>query len=253
MVTKIMDKTSKFWEKRKIYPSIITAGFDWESQIEEINSLGLKEVCLFATGADVNERKLIFKKLKESCVEKIPFVHIRHDTKKNELEFLVREFGSEKFNIHPQRGRYRLKKDLLSSFGDKIYIENSVDFLFGGLLHDDDVEGFAGFCVDVTHLADEKYINKDMFENTMRILEKNKNKVGCNHISPHNPEGLDELVKNPKPFGDFHRMTSLKQLDYLKNYPSWIFSDTIALEMQNSIKEQLEARLYIIDLLADRQ
>ena len=70
---------SKFWDKRKIYVSIVTQKCDWKSQMEEVKKLQLKEVALFLTGVDPEERKKIFKELKNSSVVSIPFSHIRHD------------------------------------------------------------------------------------------------------------------------------------------------------------------------------
>ena len=48
-------------------------------------------------------------------------------------------------------------------------------------------------------------------------------------------------------------MEDLGELDYIKGFPSSIYSDTIALEMTNSIKDQLKARKYIINLLKNKE
>ena len=49
-----------------------------------------------------------------------------------------------------------------------------------------------------------------------------------------------------------HYLEDLSELDYLKKYPANYFSDFIAIELENSIKEQLEVKDYIIDLLKNK-
>ena len=44
--------------------------------------------------------------------------------------------------------------------------------------------------------------------------------------------------------------TSLKDFDYLTTLPKYVFSDIIALEVDNSIKEQLKFKEYLDKLLA---
>ncbi|GAI47580.1 unnamed protein product [marine sediment metagenome] len=71
--------------------------------------------------------------------------------------------------------------------------------------------------------------------------------IGANHISVIkkfiHPNERGELQY------DDHYLEDLSELNYLKKYPSNYFSSFIAIELENSIKEQLRARNYIIRLL----
>ena len=51
---------------------------------------------------------------------------------------------------------------------------------------------------------------------------------------------------------DSHNFENLSEFDYLKKYPKNYFSNLIALELENSIKEQLVAKEYIIDILSKK-
>jgi hypothetical protein len=48
---------------------------------------------------------------------------------------------------------------------------------------------------------------------------------------------------------DMHTITDLKSFDYLTTLPKDIFGKTIALEVYNPIKEQLEFRQYVGKIL----
>jgi len=243
---------SKFWKNRKIYVSIISAGISWEDLLKEADSLGLKEVALFLTWVDEDERKALFNALERSSIKSIPLVHLKSNERPEEISYLINKFNSKKFNIHPQR-EFPLKHNL-SKFKDKIYVENAYNIFKEGAFREEDIGDWAGVCVDVSHLEGEKNISKDNFEKTMEIIKKSK--VGWNHISPFKAKSYQLIKQGIKSesvqkdiYRKWHLMENLSELDYLKKYPSWIFSDTIALEMKNSIKEQLEAKKYIIELL----
>jgi len=63
-------------ENFKIYPGITGhKGIDWQSQLKEINQLGIKEVAVFVEWFDKKERPHLYKFLKESTIEKVPLVH----------------------------------------------------------------------------------------------------------------------------------------------------------------------------------
>jgi len=44
-------------------------------------------------------------------------------------------------------------------------------------------------------------------------------------------------------------LEDFSELDYLRKYPKDYFSSLIALELENTIKEQLKAKEYILDIL----
>jgi len=51
---------------------------------------------------------------------------------------------------------------------------------------------------------------------------------------------------------DSHYFEDLSEFDYLKKYSINLFSDFCALELENTIKDQLRAKDYILNLLQGR-
>ena len=70
-------------------------------------------------------------------------------------------------------------------------------------------------------------------------IKKNKNLFKCNHLNGYS------YAKNI----DLHTIFSLKEFDYLKTLPTFVFGDVIAIETFNSLKEQITFKKYIINLL----
>lgn len=231
---------SDFWKKRKIYISIVSVGYSWEKLLKEANDLNLKEIVFFFTGTDKNERKKVYKALESSSINSLPFVHLRSDTEVEEVGYLIKRFKTKKFNIHSKNTKHPMENDI-SKYKSVVYVENTHDYWNGAVFQKDDVVDWAGVCVDIAHLETEKRLNEKSYEKTLKTIRGSE--VGCNHISPFKTKNLRAG----------HLLEDLSELDYLKSYPMYIFSDTIALEMTNSIKEQLKAREYIIDLFKDKE
>ena len=76
----------------------------WREKIREIKELGLKEVSAFVTCLDKKEREELYALAKEAGIKKFPFVHLRpNDMETSEVDYLVKEFGAEVFNVHTQK------------------------------------------------------------------------------------------------------------------------------------------------------
>ena len=72
------------------------------------------------------------------------------------------------------------------------------------------------------------------------LLQRNlKNIFKCNHLNGYSYETNEGL----------HTINSLKDFDYLNHIPKFLFSNHIALEMFNSIDEQLKYKKYLIKKL----
>jgi len=82
---------------------VTTSGSRWEEKIKEINNLGIKEVALFLTCADNEERKEIYSSLLQSKIKSIPFVHLRSDMKLSEIEYFIKKYNTQIFNTHSER------------------------------------------------------------------------------------------------------------------------------------------------------
>jgi len=222
---------------RKILVSITTiTGSSWEEKIKEIEELGLKEAALFPTCLGKEERWEMYALLKKSGIENIPFVHIRNDMSPQELDYLIDKFKVKVFNVH-SGSEYPFIHDY-SKHNKMIFIENIYT-----PLDEKEIERFGGVCLDVAHLENDRIHDPEKFKHNLEILERYP--IGCNHLScfqktSHKDEnGFTRL--------DSHSLTDISEMDYLKKYPKKYFSDIVAIELENSIKEQLRVKDYLIE------
>lgn len=231
----------------KILPTVTTisnldpaiSDSNWRSKVREICDLNIEEVAIFPTCLDGEERKELYELLENSSVKRIPFVHLRGDMQIKEIEYLIKNYGTEVFNIHSEK-EYSYPEDCLK-FKEKICIENVYY-----PLDEEEIKKFSGVCVDFSHLENDRLLCKEKFKHNIQIIEKFS--VKCNHISAIKKEAwLDSESKYDKHNvrHDFHYLKELSELDYLKNYPLKYFSRYIAIELENSIKEQLEIKRYL--------
>lgn len=93
---------------------------------------------------------------------------------------------------------------------------------------DVNVKKIAGFCIDLSHFKSEEERWTKEFDYILHE-RRIKREFGCNHLGGFNPYKLR----------DKHTVTDLHDFDYLKTLPEFVFSPIVALEMDNSIKEQL--------------
>ena len=223
----------------KILPVIttITPGA-WKDKVKEVKSSGLKEVALFPTCLEQKERKKLYLLLKKTSVKKIPFVHLRNDMEIWELDYLIKNYQTKVFNTHTERERPFLYD--YSKYKKLIYIENTYQ-----PLDEKEVKEFAGVCLDVSHLETDRILNPAQYQHNIKVIIKCG--CGCSHISAIKKESsrdAENVLRH-----DSHYLENLSELDYLKNYPLKYFASFIAVELENTIEEQLKAKEYIIKLL----
>ena len=221
----------------EIYPSITTTS-DYQNQIKEINELAINTVCLFPTGIDFLERKRLYTLLEKSSVKEIPFVHIRHDMREEELDYFMKRFKTRLFNIHSQiHSSFRLENDL-SKYNKFIYVETTRHPLDGTLYK------YAGICLDTAHVENQRLKKTKVYESFMQSL--NKHPFGITHISAiaQNPR-----LENGDVNYDEHKFKNLSEFNYVKSYAKY-FSKIIALELENSIHDQLKVKSYLENLLS---
>ncbi|MDD4358538.1 MAG: hypothetical protein PHY30_01840 [Candidatus Pacebacteria bacterium] len=219
----------------KIYPTITTL-VDYNQKIEEVKALRLEKVCVFFTGLNFKERKDLVVKLKTTSIKEIPFAHIRGDMTIEELNFLIENYHTQRFNIHTEKD-YPLKYSY-SKYRDKIYIEN-----VHHILDENEIRKWAGICLDLSHLENERLMNPHIYKANLEIIKRNK--IGCNHISAaRDYTRINE--KGEKRYDD-HFAKDVSDFDYLKKYNRSLFSDFCAMELNNSIEFQLKAINYIMN------
>ncbi|MFA6215177.1 MAG: hypothetical protein WC768_01245 [Patescibacteria group bacterium] len=216
---------------KRIYPSVVTCYADWRLMVKAVDRLGLEDISLFLTKAGFRERQGIYQALQKTKVKRIPHVHIRHDFREAELDFLVKTFKSKVFTTHCQY----FKSFAKSKHRKKIFIENNNG---QHRIKDLKVLGQAGgACIDLAHLEEFRLTAKNYYEISERAARTYK--VGCNHLSAVLPGGKS-----------WHRASKASDLAYVANIPKFYFSRYINLELTNPIPEQLKFRKYLAKLLA---
>ena len=158
-----------------------------------------------------------------------------------ELDYFVENYGTQVFNIHSQ-AEFPLVHDY-SKYKDAIYIENT-----RYPYNEEEIKNFGGICLDLSHLESGRILAKEEFEHNTKIIKKYP--IGCNHISAIKKIACTNESSEIR--YDNHFLEDFSELDYLKKYPPSYFSSFIAIELENSITKQLEAKNYIIHLLKDK-
>ncbi|MFA5355515.1 MAG: hypothetical protein WC302_02200 [Candidatus Paceibacterota bacterium] len=217
----------------KVFPSITGEGsLDWSRKLKEINSLEIKQICIFLSRFDKKERSNLYRLLLKSKIKEIPFVHLRDDMEAKELDFFINNYNTRFFNAHEDS----FLQDEWKDYRDKIYLEMDYNNKIEKAV---EVKRAAGFCVDLAHFRAS--VARGTKEASYTYLKRKGMRFGCNHIGGYDPAKMD----------DKHRITGLKDFNYLITLPKFLFGEVLAIEADNSIKEQLEFKEYIIKILND--
>jgi len=209
----------------------------WKDKVKRICELGIEEVALFPTCLLPQQRKELYAALENSPIKQIPHVHLRSDMEEWELEFFVKKYNTQVFNIHPRHSTYPFL-----NFFPKYH---AITFLENVLVIPEEAElkEFAGLCVDFSHwegnvrLGNSEY-NKKMLEMMQKFP------IGCCHVSAVRQKA-DRDAEFPKRFThDQHFMEELGDLDYIKKYINYL-PKYISIELENSIDEQVKAKKYL--------
>lgn len=205
---------------------------DWKTKMKEINSLGLETIALFLEMYKKSERKKIYKALEKSCVKKIPLVHIKNDMANEELKYLCKKYNNPCLTIHESSFD---KLPEWNGYHQHLYLEMNYN---NSIPKNVDINKIGGFCVDLSHFksAEEKWSKE--FEYIINKRNK-KNLFKCNHLNGYS------YKKNR----DVHIISSLEEFKYLKTLPDFVFGDIMALEIFNSISDQIIYKKYIVNLL----
>jgi hypothetical protein len=220
-----------------VVPSITTHnryGSTWREKIAELEPLGIRQVGLFVTGIQKAERKECYRSLlalRERYPFSIPFVHAVSDMDDAEYAFLRHEFGTRWFNLHPLR-EFPLIQPLSEETRSFITIENSC---FVDLIQQQDLHGFAGLCIDISHLEDTRLVNHDGYEQILQLCEAVP--VRANHISASITPS-SEMYRGFRKHSS-HHLAAEVELSYLSQMPREVVGEVAALELENPLAEQL--------------
>lgn len=224
---------------RKIIPSITTqsrGGHTWRQKIEEIIPLQVSEVGLFLTGLDSDERAECYELLEEVSRKhsfRIPFVHAVSEMREEEYWHLTRVFSTEKFNLHPVH-EYPLEHPLSPEIRSRIFIENTSRVR---PLSVEDLKGFAGICFDLSHLEESRRTSIPQYYHLLSLTKFAR--LGANHISA--------MTEKPHSFGDglpqfsSHNLDESSSVRYISSLQPTAFAPLCAVELENSLEEQLVA------------
>jgi hypothetical protein len=235
----------------QVVPSITTiarCSSGWRDKIHEIEALGLRSVGLFLTGVREAERRELYRELELAHVRHlfaIPFVHAVSDMSEDEYRYLMDRFGTELFNLHPIR-QYPLQHKLSAEIRQKITIENafidqSIDLM--------DLSGFRGICMDIAHAEDLRRKNELEFAKLERLIQRVP--VLVNHVSLSGDAALVES------YGEltYHSHIGAEggTLSYLNRYSPEFFGSIIAIELADSLSEQVKLIPVIEKTLAEKR
>jgi len=219
----------------------ITPG-EWKNKVKEIDELGLKEIALFPTCLEYKERQELYGLLEKTGLKSIPHVHLREeDMDSRELDYLVRRFRTQVFNVHPHKEVIDFIKQN-EKYQDRIFVENIS-------MKDDFIEvlkNCAGICLDLAHWESHGFMKKEKPYGILPDLLK-KHKIGINHISAVKRQQVHYHDKfTNQDFSDYseHNLTEFKEVDYVKKYKNYL-ADIISIELENPLKRQLEVKKYL--------
>lgn len=224
-------------QKREVLCTIPTSAglenppLDWREAVRTSADLGLDRFSMFMTGIGPEERRECYALLRERQRHgrlEIPFVHARHDMRADEYRMFMSEFGTERFNLHPLRKAPLSNGDLPDDLRELIYIENV------GKLLESDLAGFAGICLDISHLEITRRVYPDYFPELCALIEKFP--IGANHVSAY------ETDERADGCNDKHYFETLSELDYVYHYPPTYFGKYVAIELTNPLSEQLTVK-----------
>ena len=216
-----------------------TAGSDWRSKPKEAEDLGLKELGLFVTCLDLPERQELYDSLLAHHINSVPFAHVKGDMPLQELEFLRNTFGTKVFNIHDP-AQY-IAPYYYGTFSSTIGIENTVL-----PLQEETLKKFGGICLDVSHMENDRLNNQKRYDHNLPLLERYP--ILVNHVSAIRQETrIDEDSEEKR--NDYHFLKNLNEVDYVKDWKKFL-APYVALELENSLAEQLKIKAHLENILA---
>ncbi len=213
----------------------ITNDFDgsWRDKLREINKLKITTAALFLEQvATKKERQEVYAELEKSTIRKIPLIHIRNNMARDELAYLCEKYDNPCLTIHEESFKYL---DKWKGFYKNLFLELNYDNHLAGQVA---VDKIGGFCIDLSHFkaGEEKWSKEFLY---VLSQKKEGGNFICNHVNGYSYKSNENI----------HTVSNLKQFDYLKTLPRFLFGKIIAIETYNTIKEQLKFKKYLIKLL----
>lgn len=216
---------------------------DWREKINEIIKYNIKEVSLFLTSIEKEERQELYGLLEKIKDLDVFHVHLRGDMNMDELDYLFEKYNIKAFNIHPEKSKYP-HPIYIEKYKDIVYVENVEE-----APSEKELYKYAGICIDFSHLEDFRLRkNNSYVEQMEKLLQKYK--IGCCHISgiavaPHDNE--DKTMQGVKEYST-HYIKDISEVEYIKRYKKYL-PKYISIELENSFKDQLKVKEYLEKLI----
>lgn len=229
---------------KKIYLGLTTTwGSDWRQKTKEIDRLGLKEIALFPTALELSERRELYDLISATGLKKAPFVHLRTDMERWEIDWLIEKYQTEIFNIHAdEKSEEFLKRN--ADLAGNIYVENSLimDYFESTLTK------CAGICLDLAHCEDFAVRQNLPEQEILRELLQS-HRVGCTHMPAVRAEKY-EAITHGKSFMVYesHTMEKFEEMNYIKKHVQYL-TDFNAIELNNTLSEQVKVKEYLEGIL----
>ncbi|MDD5133489.1 MAG: hypothetical protein PHD81_04645 [Candidatus Nanoarchaeia archaeon] len=222
--------------------------YDWKLKIGEIINHEIRRIALFPTQLDIKEREQLYYALESIPIKpgtpklQIPLVHLRHDTKAEEIKYLIENWKTKVFNVHEEL----LDSKELDDYRHIIYVENR--FKTPEQSFKESLKNCAGLCLDVTHLHEGRINLFSKLRDMNGLLEecKEDNIIGCSHVS-----AIDTNKWNPRNylFGfERHKLSDYTELKYIQNYLDYL-PYFISLELDNKLEHQIHIKFYLENLI----
>lgn len=209
--------------------------------VDDLRRSDVREIALFPTLLGPSERAALYLELEAIPGLRIPHVHIRADFDEAELDYLVRRFSAEAFNIHPRASTHPFGA-LPRRFARRIFVEN-----VNVAPEDEELldSGVGGICPDFSHLANARLMGRSAYVATVES-QLRRFAIGCCHISALRPGVPNRWAGE----FDHHEYAILDDLSYLSAYAGFMPRRWASLELENTLAEQLAARDRVAELVS---
>lgn len=228
----------------KILPGLTNSEISgWKNKVKEIDELNIEEISLFPTNLKKEQREDLYGFLEKTNLNKIPHVHLRHDMEQWELDFLIKRYKTEVFNIHPVLDA-TVNSSILKKYSEVIFIENLHFLPTVG-----ELETSGGLCLDVSHWEDAVLNGDREYDKNIRDFLASY-RIGCSHISAMRVEphiDINPKYPNRMEYAD-HRYNDMEEFDYIKKYIKFL-PRIISIELEDSFFRQLKVLEYLKSII----
>lgn len=229
---------------KKILPGFsVSPKIPWQQSVNQLSQLQVLETALLLADSFLEDRRALYRLLKETPLASVPFVQLAFDMEEWELAYLTEEFGTEIFAL-PTKNRTFGLLARLDNYAPRFVFENPVESQDRDLFTDEVLTRakINGVCLDVAVLERDRQHDEQKYNKTVQTLDHHP--LRATKIGPVPNAWYKKIIK-----GWDRRLTSLTELSYLKHLPATYVAPLIILAVDNLIEEQLEVKSYLESLL----